>query len=332
MAKSPKRSGDEATPDTPSAAEIQAIIEGSHGDPFAFLGVHEAGAGHVARCFIPGAETVVAHNLAGEPIGELVRHHDAGFFSGPVKLDGVLPVRYRATRSDAEWTVTDPYSFWPILGPMVLSCVALDAQAEGALRALGVADSKQFGAGLKAHAARSALVQHIHAHARHIELVVIEVEEIDARTRRGLLYDLDGDGDLDEWATHADLSDLDAALAAVFDVDEGRTNPFLHLAMHLSISEQCSIDQPRGIRQAVELLAARRGSLHDAHHEVMECLGEMIWESQRSGQPPRRPHSRKVFLGVIVGRAGGRRSDAGERAAGAGVRRDGPLEGRGAAV
>lgn len=79
----------------------------------------------------------------------------------------------------------------PILGPMVLACVALDAQAEQALRALGVADSKQFGAGLKAHAARSALVQHIHAHARHIELVVIEVEEIDARTRRGELNRLE---------------------------------------------------------------------------------------------------------------------------------------------
>ncbi|SIQ25665.1 1,4-alpha-glucan branching enzyme [Rhizobium sp. RU33A] len=118
MAKSPKRSGDVATPDTPSAAEIEAIIHGTHGDPFAFLGVHEAGAGHVARCFIPGAETVVAYNLAGDQVGELARLHDAGFFSGPVKLDGVLPVRYRATRGDAEWTVTDPYSFWPILGPM----------------------------------------------------------------------------------------------------------------------------------------------------------------------------------------------------------------------
>jgi hypothetical protein len=87
-----------------------------------------------------------------------------------------------------------------------------------------------------------------------------------------------------EYAT--DLADVDAALAAVFTVDEGRTNPFLHLAMHLSVSEQCSIDQPRGIRQAVELLAAKRNSLHDAHHEVMDCLGEMIWASQRSGQPP----------------------------------------------
>jgi hypothetical protein len=85
---------------------------------------------------------------------------------------------------------------------------------------------------------------------------------------------------------HADLSDLDAALAADYRVEDGRTNPFLHLSMHMTISEQCSIDQPRGIRQAVELLAAKRGSLHAAHHEVMECLGEMVWQSQRSGLPP----------------------------------------------
>jgi hypothetical protein len=84
----------------------------------------------------------------------------------------------------------------------------------------------------------------------------------------------------------ADLADVDAALAAAYDVDAGRTNPFLHLAMHLTISEQCSIDQPAGIRQAVELLAARRGSLHEAHHQAMDCLGEMIWSSQRSGLPP----------------------------------------------
>ncbi|MDB5891735.1 MAG: hypothetical protein JWP47_2566 [Polaromonas sp.] len=85
---------------------------------------------------------------------------------------------------------------------------------------------------------------------------------------------------------HADFSDTDAALLAMYDVEAGKTNPFLHLSMHLSISEQCSIDQPRGIRQAVELLAARRGSLHDAHHDAMDCLGQMVWESQRAGKPP----------------------------------------------
>lgn len=85
---------------------------------------------------------------------------------------------------------------------------------------------------------------------------------------------------------HAELADPEAAVAAMYTVEEGRSNPFLHLSMHLSIQEQVAIDQPSGIRQAVELLAAKRNSLHQAHHEVMECLGEMIWASQRSGLPP----------------------------------------------
>lgn len=85
---------------------------------------------------------------------------------------------------------------------------------------------------------------------------------------------------------HAELTDADAAIANMGEAQEAQSNPFLHLSMHLSISEQCSIDQPPGIRQAVELLSARRGDLHTAHHEVMECLGRMLWESQRSGRPP----------------------------------------------
>jgi hypothetical protein len=85
---------------------------------------------------------------------------------------------------------------------------------------------------------------------------------------------------------HAELGDLEGALRSMAEADPARDNPFLHLSMHLSISEQCSIDQPPGIRQAVELLAARRGSLHAAHHEVMECLGRMLWESQQHGRAP----------------------------------------------
>ena len=85
---------------------------------------------------------------------------------------------------------------------------------------------------------------------------------------------------------HAELADADAAVARNYDETPDRTNPFLHLSMHLSISEQCIIDQPRGIRQAVELLSKRLDSLHDAHHATMECLGQMLWDSQRSGRPP----------------------------------------------
>ena len=96
-----------------------------------------------------------------------------------------------------------------------------------------------------------------------------------------------------------DFTDVDAALARQYDGEGGRMNPFLHVSMHLSISEQCSIDQPRGIRQAVELLAARRNSLHDAHHEAMECLGQMLWESQRSGRPP----DGDAYVGCVQRRA-----------------------------
>lgn len=85
---------------------------------------------------------------------------------------------------------------------------------------------------------------------------------------------------------HGELADIDAALQSMGLVEEGKTNCFLHLSMHLSITEQCSIDQPRGIRQAVELLTHRCDSLHDAHHAAMECLGKMVWESQRAGRPP----------------------------------------------
>ncbi len=85
---------------------------------------------------------------------------------------------------------------------------------------------------------------------------------------------------------HADLEDQEAAITRAYPGGSGQTNPFLHLSMHLSISEQCSIDQPRGIRQAVELLTHKRQSLHLAHHEAMDCLGTMLWESQRAGRPP----------------------------------------------
>jgi hypothetical protein len=85
---------------------------------------------------------------------------------------------------------------------------------------------------------------------------------------------------------HAELMDEASALALQYRVEDGRTNPFLHLSMHLTISEQQSIDQPAGIRQALQLLAAKLGSMHEAHHVAMEALGEMVWASQRSGLPP----------------------------------------------
>jgi hypothetical protein len=85
---------------------------------------------------------------------------------------------------------------------------------------------------------------------------------------------------------HSILADLDKALAADYAVEGGQPNPFLHLSMHLSIAEQLSINQPVGITPAYQALAQKLGSAHDAHHQVMECLGQMIWASQRNNLPP----------------------------------------------
>jgi hypothetical protein len=62
----------------------------------------------------------------------------------------------------------------------------------------------------------------------------------------------------------------------------GDTNPFLHMGMHIAIGEQLSIDQPAGIRKRFERLLKLTGNEHDAAHQVMECLAEMIWQAQRN--------------------------------------------------
>lgn len=63
--------------------------------------------------------------------------------------------------------------------------------------------------------------------------------------------------------------------------ESGETNPFLHLSMHLAITEQLSIDQPPGIRARYQRLLERSGNEMVAQHAVMECLAEMIWQVQR---------------------------------------------------
>ena len=82
------------------------------------------------------------------------------------------------------------------------------------------------------------------------------------------------------------LADVEAALARDYSVQGGQSNPFLHLSMHLTIAEQVSIDQPAGIRAACQSLTQRLDSAHAAHHQIMECLGKMIWNSQRTGTAP----------------------------------------------
>lgn len=67
--------------------------------------------------------------------------------------------------------------------------------------------------------------------------------------------------------------------------EQGESNPFLHLSLHLAIEEQLSIDQPPGIRKLFAKLQTRHGDRHTALHEILEALAETLWHSQRDQAP-----------------------------------------------
>lgn len=99
-------------------AEIAALVSGTHGDPFSRLGIHKVKSGFVARAVIPGAEAVSVFSLDGKALGDLKPRDKEGFFEGRIALKNRMPVFYEASNAGGQWTVVDPYSFGPVLGPM----------------------------------------------------------------------------------------------------------------------------------------------------------------------------------------------------------------------
>mgnify|MGYP001551496019 CR=1 FL=1 len=71
-----------------------------------------------------------------------------------------------------------------------------------------------------------------------------------------------------------------------YSPDEGRTNPFLHMGLHLGIREQVSTNRPAGIAAVHQALATTHGDAHTAEHAMIECLAETLWEAQSNNQPP----------------------------------------------
>lgn len=81
------------------------------------------------------------------------------------------------------------------------------------------------------------------------------------------------------------LADAENALGREYTPEMGETNPFLHMGMHLAIQEQLGGQRPEGILDVYQQLCRRMES-HAAEHQMMECLGETLWEAQRSGVEP----------------------------------------------
>jgi Domain of unknown function (DUF1841) len=85
---------------------------------------------------------------------------------------------------------------------------------------------------------------------------------------------------------HTDLSNETAAIERDYPPEGGQSNPFLHLAMHLSISEQVQADLPAGLKVAYGMALAKIGDPHHTHHAIMEVLGKVLWDAQRQSTTP----------------------------------------------
>ena len=84
---------------------------------------------------------------------------------------------------------------------------------------------------------------------------------------------------------HGLLDDGEAAESREFTPEQGQTNPFLHMGMHIALREQAGADRPRGIAERYRRLVSARGR-HQAEHAMMECLGQALWQAQRDGVLP----------------------------------------------
>ena len=85
---------------------------------------------------------------------------------------------------------------------------------------------------------------------------------------------------------HGILEDPEQYQDKDYSPELGVTNPFLHMVMHIAIKEQLSINQPIGICEQFNRLLKNTGDEHDAAHQMMECLAEMIWQAQRNQTAP----------------------------------------------
>ena len=71
---------------------------------------------------------------------------------------------------------------------------------------------------------------------------------------------------------------------------ETEANPFMHMGLHLAIREQIATRRPEILAVCYNSLCTKFGNSHDAEHQIMECLTEMLWTAQQKNAPPDEVH------------------------------------------
>ena len=101
-------------------ADVQALVEARHADPFALLGMHADAAGVLwLRALLPGAVEVAVHEAkpGGRRVAALSQRHPAGLWEGPIPrrrkhFDYRLQVRWR---EGSQGRYADAYAFGPLI-------------------------------------------------------------------------------------------------------------------------------------------------------------------------------------------------------------------------
>ncbi len=97
-------------------AELSALLQARHGDPFAVLGPHTASDGtRWVRALLPGAQSVQV--VAGARAWPLAQRHVDGFFESAVGAKTIYQLRVRWA-DGIEALIDDPYRFGSVLGEM----------------------------------------------------------------------------------------------------------------------------------------------------------------------------------------------------------------------
>jgi Domain of unknown function (DUF1841) len=84
---------------------------------------------------------------------------------------------------------------------------------------------------------------------------------------------------------HALLESTDEPSRA-YAIEQGQTNPFLHMGLHLALREQLATRRPAGIEIVYRRLVQSSGDAHASEHRMFEVLAETLWEAQRAGTAP----------------------------------------------
>ena len=85
---------------------------------------------------------------------------------------------------------------------------------------------------------------------------------------------------------HAYFDDMETFLERDFQLEDGM-NPYLHLSLHLALEEQAASKQPPEMAKALlHMVSVKKMDRHDALHQILEILAELVHEAQCKRQEP----------------------------------------------